>query len=242
MLDKAKTLTGYRLKALDAEFGKVKDFYFDDHEWTIRYLVADTGEWLIARQVLISPHALSGLNRHEQYISVDLAKDQIEHSPSLNKHQPVSRQFENEYCLYFGMPMYWGFQREIARAHRRGRGDLHLRSVNAVRGYEIEATHGTIGRVEDFLVDGETWAIRYLIIDTRRWLPGKRVLISPEWIERISWSERQVVVGLGREAIEGSPEYMDGSLVTRDYEAALHSHYDREAYWVDQPPASKRPD
>lgn len=242
MLDKAKTLTGYRLNALDAEFGKVKDFYFDDHEWTIRYLVADTGEWLIARQVLISPHALSGLNRHEQYISVDLAKDQIEHSPSLNKHQPVSRQFENEYCLYFGMPMYWGFQRETARAHSRGRGDPHLRSVNAVRGYEIEATHGTIGRVEDFLVDSETWAIRYLIIDTHRWLPGKRVLISPEWIERISWSERQVVVGLEREAIERSPEYKDGSPVTRDYEATLHLHYDREAYWVDQPPALKKPD
>jgi len=134
------------------------------------------------------------------------------------------------------MPMYW-FEREITWAlKRRKRGDPHLRSAQEVTGYKIEAADGEIGRVEDFLIDDETWAIRYLIIDTRRWLPGTRVLISPTWIKRIGWRHSQVVVGLRREAIEQSPEYSDESLVTRDYEAALHRHYDREGYWVDEPP------
>jgi len=46
MLKKAKTLKGYKLNSRDGEIGSVKEFYFDDRHWTIRYLVADTGDWL----------------------------------------------------------------------------------------------------------------------------------------------------------------------------------------------------
>jgi uncharacterized protein YrrD len=241
MLDEAKTLTGYKLQALDGELGTVKDFYFDDHSWTVRYLVVDAGEWLMPRQVLISPHALGSVNRSVRHIAVNLTKEQIEHSPSLNRDKPVSRRFEAEYCSYFGMPMYW-FAREKELAWKRlRRGDPHLRSAGEVRGYEMEAAHGEIGQVEDFLVDDEAWAIRYLIVNTRRWLPGKRVLISPAWIDRISWHHQQVVVALRREAIERSPEYSAGSLVTRAYEVSLHRHYDREGYWIDERPVARKP-
>ncbi len=108
MLNEAKTLTGYTLHGIDGEIGKVKEFYFDDRHWTIRYLVADTGNWLTGRQVLISPHALGSVNREEQQITVNLTKDQIEDSPSLNSDKPVSRQFEDDYHAYYGWPIYWG--------------------------------------------------------------------------------------------------------------------------------------
>ena len=107
MLNKVKTLTGYKLNSLDGEVGKVKEFYFDDHFWTIRYLVAETGDWLTGRQVLISPYALGFVNKEEQTITVDLTKKQIEESPSLNTDKPVSRQFEENYYGYYGWPMYW---------------------------------------------------------------------------------------------------------------------------------------
>jgi len=94
MLSKARTLTGYKLHSLNGEIGKVEEFYFDDRHWTIRYLVADTGNWLTGRQVLISPYALVTVNRKEQHIAIDLTKKQIEDSPSLNSDKPVSRQFE----------------------------------------------------------------------------------------------------------------------------------------------------
>ena len=55
MLNKAKTLKGYKLHSLDGEIGKVKELYFDDRHWTIRYLVAETGNWLTGRQVLDLP-------------------------------------------------------------------------------------------------------------------------------------------------------------------------------------------
>ena len=200
MLNKAKTLKGYKLHSLDGEIGKVKEFYFDDHHWTIRYLVADTGTWLMGRQVLISPYALVAVNKEEQHITVDLTKKQIEDSPSLNSDKPVSRQFEETYYGYYGWPVYWsgpymwGYYPTIVRDREKWRKsnqggkawDPHLRSTDDVSGHHIQAADGEIGHVDDFIVDDETWAIRYLIVDTRNWWPGKKVLISPKWIERVS--------------------------------------------------------
>jgi uncharacterized protein YrrD len=236
MLSKAKTLTGYKLESLDGEIGTVKDFYFDDRYWTIRYLVADTGEWLVSRQVLISPHSLAGVDKDQGSIAVKLTKTEIEHSPTLNRDKPVSRQFEQEYSVFFGLPMYWGFSQEPDAKAESGepgkkRGDPDLRSTHDVSGHHVEASDGEIGHVEDFLIDDQTWAIRYLIVDTKDWLPGKKVLISPKWIERVSWSEKQVVVALSRKAIQGAPEYSDSPPLTRDQEISLHRHYDRPGYW-----------
>ena len=109
--------------------------------------------------------------------------------------------------------------------------DPHLRSTNAVSGYHVQASDGEIGNVEDFIIDEEAWAIRYLIINTRNWWPGKVVLVSPRWIERVSWGELKVFVNLTREAIKQSPEYTEESLPTRDYEIRLHQHYNRQGYW-----------
>ncbi len=248
MLIKAKALTGYKLNCLDGEIGRVKEFYFDDLHWTIRYLVADTGNWLMGRQVLISPHALKAVLRDEQQIAVDLTQKQIEDSPSWESDKPVSRQFEVDYHGYYGYPMYWGgpymwgAYPYIEHARGDGKGlspdakgwDAHLRSTYAVSGYHMEAADGPMGHVEDFIIDDETWAIRYLVVATRNWWPGKKVLVSPQWIERVSWNESKVFVSLSRRTIQQSPEYTEESLLTREYETRLHGHYNREGYWVDE--------
>ena len=108
-------------------------------------------------------------------------------------------------------------------------------------GYRIHATDGDIGHVEDFLIDDETWAIRYLVIDTRNWWPGKKVLVSPHWIDRVSWRDSAVFINLSREAIKRAPEYSEETRLTRDYETGLHRHYDRRGYWVEEPVATKQP-
>jgi hypothetical protein len=102
-----KTLKGYRLDSLDGEIGRVKEFYFDDLYWTIRYLVADSGNWLSDRLVLISPHALFAVNKEEQNIAINLTKKQIEDSPPLKSDKPVSQQYEKAYYVYYGWPTYW---------------------------------------------------------------------------------------------------------------------------------------
>jgi len=248
MLFKTKTLKGYKLDSLDGEFGEVEEFYFDDHHWTIRYLVANTGNWLTGRQVLISPYALVAAIKAEEHIAVDLTKKQIEDSPSLNSDKPVSRQFEESYFGYYGWPTYWsgslmwGSYPYIVRDREEWKTptpsenewDPNLRSTDAVQGHKIQALDGEIGHVEDFIIDDETWTIRYLVVDTKNWWPGKKVLISPQWIERVSWSELEVSVNLSREAIKESPEYTEESLLTRDYETGLHKHYLRQGYWSEE--------
>jgi uncharacterized protein YrrD len=248
MLIKAKTLKGYKLNGLDGEIGKVKEFYFDDQYWAIRYLVADTGNWLTDRNVLISPYALIAVNKDSELIDIDLTKKQIEDSPTLNSDKPVSRQFEEEYYDYYRWPMYWGgpkmwgsypyIVRERDKLEESTQSkkawNPHLRSTDAVSGHNIQAKDGEIGHVEDFIIDDEAWAIRYLIIDTRNWWAGKKVLVSPLWIDRVSWNELKVFVSLSRESIKQSLEYSAESLLTRDYETKLHRHYNRAGYWFDE--------
>jgi sporulation protein YlmC with PRC-barrel domain len=253
MLFKSKTLSGHTMHSRDGVIGKVKEFYFDDQLWAIRYLVADTGSWLTGRQVLISPYALGTVNGGKQEIAIDLTKKQIEDSPSVETDKPVSRQFEESYYAYYGWPTYWSGsymwgptpyivpRHEKAKATNPGGKEWngHLRSTSTVSGYKIHASDGEIGHVEDFLIDDETWAIRYLVVDTRNWWPGKKVLVSPKWIEGVSWDLSKVTVGLSKDAIKKSPEYSEEVLLTRDYETRLHGHYNRQGYWIGETAAKQ---
>ena len=247
MLYRAKTLENYKLKGKDGEIGKAKEFYFDDSYWAIRYLVADTGNWLVGRQVLISPYSLVGISDDEENIVVSLTEKQIGECPLLDSDKPVSRQFEESYFDYFKLPAYWNgrymwgawpyiMREEQVRLEDKEEvksWDPNLRSTKSVTDYHIEATDGEIGHVEDFIIDDETWAIRYLVIDTKNWWGGKKVLISPQWIDRISWDESKVFVNLSKERIKQSPEYSEDILITRDYEDQLHKHYNQKGYWAE---------
>ncbi len=248
MLIKAKTLNGYKLNAKDGEIGAVKEFYFDDRYWTIRYLVAHTGSWLVDRQVLISPYSFGAVQKAEELLEIDLTKKQIENCPSLDSDKPVSRQYEERFYgyydwpIYWGGPMMWGSYSYISRdrdewkrvTHHEKMWDPNLRSTHDVIGHHIQAVDGEIGHVVDFIIDEATWAIRYLIVDTHNWLPGKMVLVSPGWIKSISWLDSKVFINHTKEAVKMSPEYTDQSLLTRDYESELHNHYQSQGYWVDE--------
>ncbi len=254
MLIRAKDFRHFKLRARDGDIGKAREFYFDDRHWTVRYLVADTGGWMTGRQVLISPHALGSAIEAEHVVPVALTRQQIEQSPSLATDQPVSRQYERHFYDYYGWPMYWNgplvwgvyqypweitplamreteILREAEERHEDA-WDPNLRSTHDVTGHHIQATDGEIGHVADFIIDDKTWSIRYLVVDTKNWRPGKHVLISPEWIDRLSWEESKVFVNLSCELIRKSPEYNPETL-NREYETQLHEHYDRPGYWSD---------
>jgi sporulation protein YlmC with PRC-barrel domain len=246
MLMKVKELKDYTLDSLDGEIGKAKEFYFDDRHWTIRYLVADTGGWLIDRQVLLSPYALVSVNKDAQNITVKLTKKQIEESPPLNSDMPVSRQFESAYFGYYQWPTYWdgphmwGANPGMMRIDNKVKSnapiaeswDPNLQSTQTVKGYHIHAEDGEIGHVEDFIIDDETWAIQYLIINTKNWWIGMNLLVSPQWIKNVKWDTSEVFVNLTREVIKQAPEYTDWTLLTREFEDCLHKHYEREGYWI----------
>ena len=248
MLTNLKMIEGYKLNSIDGEVGNIKEFFFDDKFWTIRYLVANTGSWLNKRQVLISPYFLLNINHSTEMIDVNLTKSEIENSPSLESDMPVSRQFEESYYGYYGAPVYWegnsmwGVSPSITHEREKWRTtglqehswDPNLQSSKDVSGLSIHATNGDIGHVDDFIIDDETWAIRYLVLDTQKWLPGKKVLISPHWIGNISWEENKVLVELSRDTIREAPEYTPDDMITREFETKLHQYYKRQGYWVDE--------
>jgi hypothetical protein len=228
MLRSIKQLFGSKLGALDGEIGHVKDFYFEDRHWVVRYVIADTGNWLPGRLVLLSPHAIGTLDPLEKILPVKLTRKQIEDSPAIELHKPVSRQYEEEYHHYYGWPYYWegdglwggtrGFpilelppkfasgQPPAATGPKADRPDAHLRSTQGVNGYQLVATDGTTGHVCDFMVDTKSWAITQLVVKVGHRFTGKEVQIPVGKIDRISYDESSVFATLTKEAVEKSPE------------------------------------
>jgi hypothetical protein len=228
MLQSVKQLYGERLGALDGEIGHVKDFYFSDQSWAVRYLVADTGNWLPGRQVLLSPHAIGSLYHDGKVLLANLTRKQIEDSPAIESHKPVSRQYEEDYYRYYGWPYYWqgdglwgmsGFpilespaqprpgKRQVATDSKHEPADAHLRSTQAVKGYHLSASDGITGHVADFMMDNESWAIGELVIKTGNRFTGKEVRIPASSVKQISYEESTVFVNLTKEAVEQSPEH-----------------------------------
>lgn len=219
-------LYGDKLGASDGDLGEVKDFYFDDQNWAIRYLVAETGSWLAGRKVLLTPHSLGRLDQPEKILRVNLTRKQVENSPSIDAHKPVSRQYEEEYYQYFGWPSYWqgdalwgatefpdlavsaqpkAGSLPVRPDARVERGDPHLRSAQAVKGYQISIGNKNLGHVCDFMMDAQSWVIGQLVIKTGHRLSGKEVVIPTKMVERISYVDSTIFVTMTEDGLEQSP-------------------------------------
>ena len=263
MLRNTKDLENYAIHATDGEIGHVKDFYFDDDAWVVRYLVVDAGSWFSSRKVLISPISVDAPNWPDKTLSVSITKEQVKNSPNIDTDQPVSRQNEEQTMGYYGYANYWGGagmwgggmypyamvpgyagygvdrverEREMeaylrAERARHRNDDPHLRSCNAVIHYHLHAKDGEIGHVAGYLVDEQTWAIRYLIVDTSNWWMGHKVLIAPEWITAVHLSDKTVSVDLSRESVKAAPVYDPETLWSRQSDLDLYGHYGRAGYW-----------
>lgn len=210
----------YKLMAKDGEFGKCDDFLFEDRPWIFRYMVADTGGFLRRQKVLIPLIELENPDRSAQLFHVDLTKKQIDESPPLSEDEPVSRQHERISCLYFGWPAHWagddlentistpsGVFREPENVQNNGEKESSLRSVKEVTGYHVEASQGKVGKVIDFIVDDNIWAIRYLVVDIQIGVKDKKVLLAPDWVNTVNWLNRVVNVDLSVDGIEKFPEF-----------------------------------
>lgn len=241
MLHRVTELESYRLRAVDGDIGTIEDFYFDDHAWTARYFVVNTGGWLGGRKVLISPVAITAVNEQDRVLELGHTKEQIEKSPPIEADKPVSRQYEEQFHHYYKWSFYWEVMKTLAPGEppadpavsleESERGDPYLRSAREVAGYRIGAIDDEMGHVEDFIVEDENWDVRYMEIEAGNWLRGKKILIAPTWIEKVKWAERIVRVSLPRAAIESAPAYDPSKLISREYEVKLFEHYGHPGYW-----------
>jgi hypothetical protein len=253
MLRSFDHLRGFAIHASDGEIGSLRDLYFDDQSTLIRYFVVDTGTWLSGRRVLLAPAAVGGADAQRGEIITGLTRQQVEDSPPVDTEEPVARQQEIALHGYYGWEPYWAVpplagslapywgaampaahmpsdEEAVARemaAREREQRDPHLRSAREVKGYYVAATDGEIGHLEDFFIDDQDWAIRLLGIDTRNWLPGRRVVISPRWLHAVDWPGHRIEVGLTRQQIKGSPAYDPAMVPDETYLEQLAAHYGR---------------
>ena len=250
MLHTLNKLRGFQIDATDGIIGRIAGVYFDDVQWAVRYLVVNTGSWLDAREVLISPTALGATDGQTRTLAARLTKKQVEGSPSIDLDRPVSRQQEAAVSDHYGWPEYWNmglWENRIPatmaamQAHAnepappREDSDPHLRSSREVIGYHLHAIDDTLGHVEDVVIDDETWTIRYLAVDTSNWWLGGHVLISPRWIRAVRWLERMVDLAVTRDVIKHSPTWTPSYPITQDYEDKLLDYYHhRQAWSVDR--------
>ena len=254
MLRSTQEMKNYAIGATDGEIGHVIDFFFDDQSWVIRYLVVETGSWLMSRKVLISPFALLKADWANKRLPVHLTRDQVKNSPDIDTQKTVSRQHEMAYADHYGYPYYWGgsglwgqglyapllvsrkdiadvpLEANIATPQHPG-NDPHLRSCQSVAGYHIHASDGDIGHLQKMLVDEKTWSIRYLVVDTSDYWVGHEVLVSPDWVKRIDWNESKITLDLLQQSIKDSPRFESSTELNRVQETAIHKHHKRPTYW-----------
>ena len=248
MLRSLKEIEGYKIRAQDDDFGEIKDFLFDDQEWKIRYLVISTRKFLPGRKVVIPPSEAGQPDWENHEVPIDKSKDQIKDGPSLEEHEPVSRSHEEKVHKYFEWEPYWfganpprgtlkpgqeriGEERDPSTNLIEEAESEHLRSVDEVLSYTVNASDGEVGDLIDFIMDDELWVIRYLVVDTSAILSGRKVLLATSWIDRVRYVESKVIAEPSREVIEKSPEFDPASPVNRKYEEILYDYYGRPAYW-----------
>ncbi len=240
--------------AIDGEVGNVEEFYFDDEQWVVRYIVLNTGNWLSGRQVLISPYSVIRVDAENRKLHLGLTKERIEKSPGIDTLAPITRQMEKAHNAYYGNPNYWGgpflwgageypdltTQRLALTTAPAAKVDKnfvsleesHLRGTGDVSTFRIAATDGEIGHVTDFIIEDSSWVIRYLVINTRNWLPGKIVLVSTQQISTIDWVRGKVHIALSREEVKQSVRFDASMLISREYDSQLHQQSDRSGYWL----------
>lgn len=246
---KFETLKGFKLHAQDGEIGKIKDILFDDHQWGGRWLVADTHRWLPGRKVLLSPISFEEPDMDEKTIPVRMTKQEIQDSPPLEEDAPVSLQYEKSFYDQFYWPYYWMggglWANQPSPIHldpNRSESptdnnpdpdpehqDHVLRSADELTNYEVIFSKllesESLGTVADLVIDTETWAVPYLILQNQKLLSAKKILVPQEYVIHTQWKKHSIQVDLDGKALEAAPALEDADRISKQMEEKVHSFF-----------------
>jgi hypothetical protein len=212
-----------KLQATDGEFGRVRDILIEQKTWTARWLVADTGDWLLGRKVLISPLSLGEPDMEKNVLPVKMTQDEIESSPPLDEDAPVSRSYEQSYFSHYQWPAYWyggmlwGQMNHPTSLNMSPDAEQDntfdppssveedenpLRSGHELTKYQLVSGEDKLGVVEDLLLNDQDWSVKYIQFDTRKWFHGLTLHVSPEKIHDISWADHCLYTDVSSEELE----------------------------------------
>lgn len=232
-----RQLKHYSIHATDDTIGGCQDVLFDDQDYVVRYLVADTNTWLpLSRKVVLSPISVAKVDQQSEEVFVNMTAQTLKDSPSIDEHKPVSREYEETLFQYFGYGYYWigpgawgdfahpgeladmrqaePFSEEKKQKHKEN----HLRSCGEVNGYDVATRDDDVGHITDFIIDAKSWAIKLVVVDTHNWLPGgKKLVIQPQSLEKIDWSSHKVKINMSHDELLEQPEIDTDRLKDTDY-------------------------
>lgn len=246
MLRSLKEVIGYTLQETDDVIGHCKDFLFDNVQWNIRYMVADTGNWLSHHKVLITPSALNPPDWQSERIPVSMTREEIENAPPLDSHAPVSRAYEETYHEHFSLPFYW-IGADFTEGMLSGNGivqpvgdlledptpvetpatreDKQLHSAQEIMNYGVMACNHDAGRIDDMIIDDSNWRIQNIVMNTGSVIPDKNVLVSPEEIHQIDWINRLVSTHISADTLHDRTEFDPNAPVNHQQETRLYDYY-----------------
>ncbi len=238
------------LDGSDGNIGTISDMIVDGDQWAVRYIQVNIGKWLPGRIVPLQPDSIVERDWAIPLAKTNVSADAIENSPEVRSPRPVSRAMEVELAKHFDWQPYWsgGFGHELGgvpplspslvidkkKQQEIESTQVNLRSANEVIGYKVHEADGEMGSVYDLIVDDLAWLVRYIVVDTGNWLPGKKVMLAASWIEQISWTEKAMHLDLTKDQVRGMPQYDPEQAVNRQHEEQLYDYYGRPVYW--QPP------
>jgi uncharacterized protein YrrD len=244
-------MQGYAIKTLNNDYlGTLQDFYFDDHDWIIRYLVLEMATTASNRLLLISPEAVEAANPADETLTINLTASQLQASPNIEMEGTLSPQQEAELRNYYGWAaldsprgaLLTGYQlldsssaleaNDEATLSEGAEEDNHLQEAKKVLKYAVQARDGDAGHVEDFLIDDENWTLQYLVVDTGNWLSGRKVLVSPSYVYQIDWAEAIVHVDLNQETVKNSPEYDLENSPSQEFEEGVYDPQNSDKAWL----------
>jgi len=107
-----------------------------------------------------------------------------------------------------------------------------LRRASELHGWAIGTRDGDIGHVADVYLDDHRWAVRYLVVDTGQWLPGKRVLILPRLVSGVDPVGRKLQTALTRRQVKLGPDPDRARPVSRQHETELRHCYEFPSFAV----------
>jgi hypothetical protein len=249
VLRSIKSMQGHTIKTPNNDhLGTLQDFYFDDHDWIIRYLVVETAP--SSRLVLISPEAIAASNPADENLTTNLTTSQIQASPDIDMKSSITPQQEAELRSHYGWStldaprgaLLTGYsllapssvleERDEPIPLEGTEEDNHLQEARRVLKYAVQARDGAAGQVEDFLIDDESWTLQYVVVDTGSWLSGRKVLVSPSYVYQIDWAEAVVHVDLNQETVKNSPEYDLESSTSQEFEERVYDPQDQNKAWL----------
>jgi len=221
MLKRANTIRGYRLTAPDGEIGAVNDFFFDQEDWTIRYVMVKAEEWLPDRRVLIAPAEFDAPDWSRKVLPISLTKEKIKNSPKIPLDLPISRAHEIALADYYAWQPYWITPVKEAKQSERAippescprtdsrldyDSDIRLHGLQEIKGYRVCSVDGRVGYVEDLGVETADCQIRYLIVDGWDLYPGRHFVVPTSYADSLDWMNIEIRISLSRKEIQTAPE------------------------------------